>query len=217
MKRAQIRSRLGRSASAGLGLLVLSSIAASAAPIADCVTIRTSGRPYQLEMEENNSDRYVIQIYPGDHLTRTQYKKSDRGVDAVKFQANFQIENDNASGNHLRFVYDVPTDRYIWQQETRVVQQRTVVNGQEVPGPPVEQIYDVLPDEVVAVGSCSFKVVHYRVKQASSSIKADQEVWFSPELNAVLRLTSVTTLAIGKVTTVHLDARAIATEFAPLR
>ena len=183
----------------------------------DCEAMKTSAVPYELEMRQDESRTFPVQVFRGQNLTRTQNTKVAGHVIISRFQGNFQLEYQDLAGTNVRFSYSVPTDRYIWQQDSHIVTYNTIISGAATEGPGFTQTYEMLPDAVVSLGTCSFPVKHFRFKQSSAEKSLDEEVWFSPELRTNLRLVAVTTLPDGKTTSRKLEAVAITTDFAPFQ
>ena len=182
----------------------------------DCEAVKSSRQPYELQMRQDDARTFPVQVFRGENLTRTQYTKVAGHVIISKLQGNFQLEYEDLAGTSVRFSYNVPTDRFIWQQDNLVVTYNTIIAGAATKGPGFTQTYEMLPDAVVSVGACSFPVKHFRFKQSTAEKTSDEEIWFSPDLRTNLRLVEVTTLSNGKTTSRKLEAVGMMTDFEPL-
>jgi hypothetical protein len=183
----------------------------------DCEAVKTSRQPYELQMRQADGRTFPVQVFRGDNLTRTQYTKVGGHVLISKLQGNFQLEYEDLAGTSVRFSYSVPTDKFIWQQDTRIVTYNTIIAGAPTAGQGFTQAYEMLPDDTISVGACTFPVKHFRFKQSTAEKTSDEEIWFSPDLRTNLRLIEVTTLADGKTSSRKLEATDITTDFSPLR
>ena len=168
-------------------------------------------------MRQGDGQTYPIQVFRGDKLTRVQYTKAAGHVIISDMQSNFQLGYHDLAGVDVRFSYSVPTDRYIWQQDSRTVTYNTIISGAATEGPGFSQTYEMLPDETLSVGACSFPVKHFRYKQNASGRALDEEIWFSPELNTILKIVEVATYPDGQTKRRTVTAVAIRTDFEPFR
>ena len=182
-----------------------------------CEAVRSSTQPYELQMRRQDDDEYPLQVYRGKDLTHTEYAKGTYQIFVTKYQSNFHLETHSLKGADVRFIYNVPTDRYIWQQDIRTVTYHTIIAGVPTEGPGFSQTYEMLPDETLSVGACSFPVKHFRYKQNASGRALDEEIWFSPELNTILKIVEVATYPDGQTKRRTVTAVAIRTDFEPFR
>ena len=119
---------------------------AAARDAVDCAPLKTTAIPYELQMRQDDTRTYPVQVYRGNNITRLQYTKVGDHLITSRFQANFQLEYQDLAGVDVRFTYSVPTDRYIWRQESHVVTYNTSISGAAAVGPGFTQVYEMLPD-----------------------------------------------------------------------
>ena len=160
-------------------------------------------------MMTQDGNTFETKVFRGDDLFRTEIKDVAGNASRALYQANFVLATPLPDGSTLASLYDVPTNRYIWDQDARHVHIMSNVGGKL--SDQAEQDYRILDDAEVRIGDCAFATKHYVVTTKTASLSLVYEGWLAPALNATLKYRIAVTSTSGKASEKLATAVAIRT------